>query len=160
MPDSSAVSTPGAEAKKQKKIAAIGLGATGVAGAAGLHAIKATRVENAARAAKVAEGAYEAPKLLSRLPAKKAAAVAGGAALGLHGVELVADSLAARSQLKDIQQKKTVAKGIRRVKVPHMTTESVVRANARARKIGVRLVGAAGSRPDATSRCRTPRPTR
>lgn len=143
MPGASDTHVPSSDPKKERRLAMAGLATTGVAGAAGLHAIKATRVENAARAAHVAAGAYKAPKVLGRLAPRKAAAVVGAGALALHGVELAADTLAARAATKNLvkKPKDQVAKGLVRVKLPHVEPESLVRADARARRIGTRLVG-------------------
>lgn len=116
---------------RQKKVAQTGLLATGVAGVAGVHAIGATRSENSIRAA-VARGevpeekaAGKAMKLIGRVAPKlkpsKAAAIIGGGALALHGVELVGDSLGAHAQVNALraanaaqsaQPKKPVAKSI------------------------------------------------
>jgi hypothetical protein len=96
------------EAKKQKKIALTGLGATGVATVGGIHAIKASVVENKVRAAAAAAGDPAAGKAtagiarLARIKPKTAAAVVGGGMLALHGVELLGDSLGARAQIKAV----------------------------------------------------------
>lgn len=117
------LSTPGSpmtmkQAKDQQRVAAIGLGATGIAGIAGIHAISATRKENAVRtaaagasagrhAAEEAEPVGRAAGALTRVARLKpttAAKVIGGAALGLHAVELVGDTLGAHAQVKALKQ--------------------------------------------------------
>lgn len=125
-PDSSTVhidqpvgTGPSAKAlKDQKRVAAIGLGATGVAGVAGVHAISATVKENAARsraAAGLPPLAVKEGKMMGRVARvlrvkpTTAAAVVGGGALALHGVELVGDALGAHAQLKAIRASNAAA---------------------------------------------------
>lgn len=102
---------PAKAARDQKRLAVTGLAATGVAGVAGLHAIKATLNENADRMAE----ATGIPKKIRRVGAltrlgertglkpAKVAAIVGAGALGLHGVELVGDSLGAHAQIRAIK---------------------------------------------------------
>lgn len=148
MPDTSGVHAP-TSPKKEKKIAAVGLGATGVAAVGGLHAVHATL--DAAKKSKTIAGATGAeravPKMLRKLPVKPSTAAAIGTAgwLGLHATELVGDSLAARAQVKQLKQNgRSVTKGFGRIKIPHVQPEALVRADSRARRNGLRLVGATG----------------
>lgn len=145
---------PSADPKKDRRLAAVGLGATGVAAVGGLHALKGTKDEHELLGARMA-GKTIPPKplgrvatgLAERLGPKKAAAAIGAGWGVLHGVELGADALAARAAVKNLQKKPqqpgAVAKGLplRKIKLPHVEPESLVRADARARRIGTRLVG-------------------
>src|SRR3954468_13898573 len=64
----------GSDPKRDKRLAAVGLGATGVAALGGVHAVSATLAENRERKAKIAghaitPKAYKVPKILGKMPA-------------------------------------------------------------------------------------------
>jgi hypothetical protein len=96
------------KARDENILAGVGLASTGLAGVAGIHAIKATRVENKVRSADAVAGqtgrVTRAVARVTRLNPAKAAAVVGGGALALHGVELLGDTLGARAQIKALKK--------------------------------------------------------
>lgn len=114
------------KAKTERKLALTGLGASGVATFSSLHAVNATRAENRTR---IKDITGEEPKPMFKrpgwLPAKKikaikkpasarlagklhikpvvAASAIGAGMLGLHGVDVVGDTLNARAQMKALK---------------------------------------------------------
>ena len=96
------------KARREKVLAGVGLASTGLAGVAGLHAIKATTVENKVRSGEAVAGktgrVTRAVARVTRLNPAKAAAVVGGGALALHGVELLGDTLGARAQIQALNK--------------------------------------------------------
>ena len=132
---------PKKQAAREKKLAAIGMGSTAVAGVGGLHALSATRKEilhsfadkgsekaaaklktindkaatkTAARAARVASAKGPTGKVLRTIAAhpRQAAAAAGAGWVGLHGVELAADSLAMRANAKAYRNAQRKQQGV------------------------------------------------
>lgn len=104
----------GDDAKKNRRVAAVGLGATGVAAVGGLHALKTTVLnENRERKAQLL-GHKLAPKkppayavkLARKVGPAKAAALLGAGWVGLHGVELGADALAMHAQARELRRSK------------------------------------------------------
>jgi len=114
-PTGSELHTPGggdAKSKRETRLAAVGLGATGVATAGGVHAITATVKENKARTAAARKLGGKAAKTgrlarVAHVSPVRAAELAGAGWLGLHGVELTGDVLAARAQVRDINRNRT-----------------------------------------------------
>jgi hypothetical protein len=136
MHDASEVHVTGGDPKRERRLAQAGLAATGVATLGGAHAIKATIGEHRGVPKKPGK---VVPKLAGKLKLtpKTAALIGTGGWLGLHGVELAGDALAARAQTQAIKatpKSKKVAKGV----IGHMQPKSLVQANARARKAGLR----------------------
>jgi hypothetical protein len=118
--------TPAQQRKKERKLATGALAGTGVAAVGGLHAIKATGDEHQARVARLTGQPVPTKELsrvgravddgMKRLPfsGKTIATVGTAGWLGLHGVELGADALNARAQVKALQgTKKPLSKALR-----------------------------------------------
>jgi hypothetical protein len=122
------------QAKKQKKLALVGLGATGLATVGAGHAISASVLEHRHRIAEARGEPPPVPKVKNGLHRQAARAVArklklspvktagiiGAGVLGLHGVELASDVLGAHAQTKQLREankqlgpKKPVAKAFR-----------------------------------------------
>lgn len=119
--------------KKEMQLAAAGLGATTVASAGGLHAVSATLKENRGRVA-AARKTRKAGKLarLTHISPVRAAELAGAGWLGLHGVELAGDALAARAQIRAINREKQPAAPAAR---PPARTKIAARAPGQLRRV-------------------------
>ena len=98
--------------KHQRTEAITGLGATGVAGVAGVDALRSAAKDNKrrkliAQGVKVEpEGPGRVARGLAKIPGmtpKRAAVAIGGGLLGLHGVELLGDTLGAKSQIHTLR---------------------------------------------------------
>lgn len=139
MPDSSGVSVPAAmtpnQQKKRKALVGGLLLGTVAEGAATAHAAK-----------DLVGGARATGKLARVLaPASTKGKVA---ALGLQAVNMGVGLAAARELVKKPKPVTPTAGGIakrRLVRIPHMAPEGLVRADSRARRAGLRLVGATGA---------------
>lgn len=102
------------DAKKNRRMAAVGLGASGVAAVGGVHALKTTVLnENRERKAQLLgrklaskKPPEYAAKLARKIGPAKAAALLGAGWVGLHTAELGGDALAMRAQARELRQQK------------------------------------------------------
>lgn len=134
MPDASSTHAPSAKSDNRKRKALVG----------GLLLGTAAEAAGTARAARNFVG--EKPPLFPKLAAVTGSKGGKAAELGLQAVNFGVGLAAAHHLIKEKKPGSSVSKNIRPkiVRIPHSSPEELVRANARTRRIGLRLVGATG----------------